>query len=141
MEILADRIADTFVCRLVWERLGYKPNGNDNNLWEAGPTTPLYWSEKFIQAPEIITTRSASIHLTRSIPKEYKQALKDVLHFKGYVIGELYPRRTRRATAVNWLLAWALSQDVSLPSCGEVPSLFDPPSNPLNGHPGDPIVN
>ncbi len=43
--------------------------------------------------------------LTRSIAKEHKQLLKEQLGFGGYTIGELYPRRTRRATAVNWLLA------------------------------------
>jgi hypothetical protein len=44
--------------------------------------------------------------LTRSIPAAHKQLLKQELGFKGYQVGELVPRRTRRATAVSWLLAW-----------------------------------
>ena len=42
----------------------------------------LYWSEKFEKAPQIISERPASVHLTRSIPKDYKQGLKNFLNFK-----------------------------------------------------------
>jgi len=37
--------------------------------------------------------------------------LKNFLNFKGYKINELYPRRTRRATAVNWLIYWAIESN------------------------------
>ncbi len=137
LEILADHVTDDFVCKLIWERLGYEPKQENSNDFIAGATTPTYWKEKFFEAPLLISKRSASVHLTRSIPKEYKQALKEYLNFKGYSIGELFPRRTRRATAVNWLLAWTLSRQEKLPKSGPLPSLFEAPLSPLRGHPGD----
>ena len=103
VEILSDRTSDTFVCKLIWERLDYKPIKPSPGIWVAGETTPKYWSKEFPQAPELIAQRKPSVKLTRSIPKEYKQLLKQRLNFTGYHIRELYPRRTRRATAVNWL--------------------------------------
>ena len=98
--ILEDKVSDVFVCKLVWERLFYTKETTLNN-WVSSALTPSYWSEKYEKAPQIISERKASVHLTRSIPKEYKQGLKNFLNFKGYKINELYPRRTRRATAVN----------------------------------------
>ena len=105
--VLEDKVSDLFVCELVWERLFYKKVLPDND-WVPSALTPSYWSEKFLKAPQIISERTASVHLTRSIPKDYKQGLKNLLNFKGYKIDELYPRRTRRATAVNWLIYWAI---------------------------------
>ncbi len=138
MEILADRISDQFVSELVWERLGYKKkNPDDSELWIASLATPVYWSNKFPKSPEIIAKRTASVHLTRSIPKEYKQSLKKYLNFGGYRINELFPRKTRRATAVNWLLALLAAQDERLLATGPLPELLEPPLNPVNGHPGD----
>ena len=139
-EILDDHITDDFVCRLIWERLGYQKKGDSSNNFSAGLNTPDYWSSKFPEAPLLIAKRSAAVHLTRSIPKEFKQSLKKHLNFEGYLIGELFPRRTRRATAVNWLLAWTLSQKEDLPKTGPLPSLLQEPSNPLLGHPGDPPI-
>jgi len=101
--VLEDRVSDVFVCELVWERLFYTRE-IPTNTWFTSALTPTYWSEKFEKAPQIISERKASVHLTRSIPKEHKQGLKNFLNFKGYKINELYPRRTRRATAVNWLI-------------------------------------
>ena len=75
--------------------------------------------------------------LTRSIAKEHKQLLKEQLGFAGYRIGELYPRRTRRATAVNWLLAHLAELGEPLPATGPVPPLLDQPADPVLGHPGD----
>ena len=43
------------------------------------------------EAPELIAERPASVRLTRSVPKEHKQLLKQQLNFAGYRIGELYP--------------------------------------------------
>ena len=43
------------------------------------------------QAPQVIAQRPASVRLTRSIAKPYKQLLKQQLAFGGYRIGELYP--------------------------------------------------
>jgi hypothetical protein len=85
----------------------------------------------------VISVRPASVQLTRSIPHEHKQLLKEQLKFAGYRIGELYPRRTRRATAVNWLLAWLASREQLLAEEGPLPPLLDAPLNPVSGHPGD----
>ena len=88
----------------------------------------------------MIATRPASVRLTRSIPREFKQLLKQQLQFSGYRIGELYPRRTRRATVVNWLLAWMAADGQALPDEGPLPPLLEPPADPVQGHPGDPPV-
>ena len=105
--VLEDNVSDVFVCELIWERLFYVRQSSISE-WISSEFTPSYWSEKFVKAPQIISERLASVHLTRSIPKVYKQGLKNFLGFKGYKINELYPRRTRRATAVNWLIYWAI---------------------------------
>ena len=108
--VLEDKVSDIFVCELVWERLFYKREIL-SNAWFPSALTPTYWSEKFIEAPQIISERIASVHLTRIIPKEHKQGLKNFLNFKGYKINELYPRRSRRATVVIWLIYWAIDND------------------------------
>lgn len=105
--------------------------------WTAGPATPPDWAEAFPVAPELIATRPASVRLTRSIAAEHKQLLKQQLGFAGYRIGELYPRRTRRATAVNWLLAQLAERGEPLPELGPLPPLLEPPLDPVQGHPGD----
>jgi len=137
--VLEDKVSDVFVCELVWERLFYTRKKTLNN-WVASALTPNYWSEQFKNAPQIISERIASVHLTRSIPKEYKQGLKNFLNFKGYKINELYPRRTRRTTAVNWLIYWALENDSFTNDKDVIPSPISPPVNPLKGHFGDPEI-
>ncbi len=134
--VLADRISDRFVAELVWQRLGYQPGP----VWRAGPETPAAWAEAFPEAPQLIAERPASVRLTRSIPAVYKQLLKEQLGFGGYRIGELYPRRTRRATAANWLLADLAQRGELLPDEGPLPELLEPPVDPVVGHPGDPPV-
>ncbi|MEB3318344.1 MAG: DUF1823 family protein [Cyanobacteriota bacterium] len=158
--VLADRTSDRFVCLLVWRRLGYAPAGveaggadalgGDGPIdtpaeapalpWLAGATTPPAWAEAFPQAPEVIAERPASVALTRSVPAVHKQLLKEWLGFGGYRIGELHPRRTRRATAVNWLLAHLAERGEPLPETGPLPPLLEPPLDPRLGHPGDPPV-
>ncbi|MGB5133612.1 MAG: DUF1823 family protein [Prochlorococcaceae cyanobacterium] len=133
--VLADRISDRFVCELIWPRLGYLPDGS--GTWSAGPATDAAWREPFPIEPQFIAQRPPSVALTRSIPKQYKQLLKEQLGFAGYRIGELYPRRTRRATAVNWLLAQLAGRDERLPDTGPLPELLEAPANPVAGHPGD----
>ena len=135
--VLTDRLSDRFVAELVWERLEYRRQFDGNGPWLAGPQTPEPWSVAFPEAPEVVATRPASVALTRSIPREHKQLLKEQLRFAGYRIGELYPRRTRRATVVSWLLAWLADRGDALPSAGPLPELLDPPANPVQGHPGD----
>ena len=137
--VLEDRVSDVFVCELVWERLFYTREITLNN-WVSSALTPIYWSEKFVKAPQIISERKASVHLTRSIPKEYKQGLKNFLNFKGYKINELYPRRTRRATAVNWLIYWANENNCFSNDTAAIPSPTSPPVNPVKGHFGDPEI-
>ena len=137
--ILEDKVSDVFVCELVWERLFYTREITLNN-WVSSTLTPSYWSEKFEKSPQIISERRASVHLTRSIPKEHKQGLKNFLNFKGYKINELYPRRTRRATAVNWLIYWAIENDCFSNNSDVLPSQSSPPFNPVKGHFGDPEI-
>ena len=137
--ILDDHLSDVFVCELIWERLFYS-KGKKIEDWLSSEYTPSYWSEKYNKAPQIISERAASIHLTRSIPKNHKQGLKKNLNFKGYKINELYPRRTRRATAVNWLIYWTFEFDYSLNDSDDLPELSSSPSNPAAGHNGDPEI-
>ncbi len=137
--VLEDKVSDVFVCELVWERLFYIKETTLNN-WVSSALTPSYWSEKFVKAPQIISERKASVHLTRSIPKEHKQGLKNFLNFKGYKINELYPRRTRRATALNWLIYWAFKNDCFSNDNEVIPFPSSPPANPAKGHFGDPEI-
>ena len=138
--ILEDKVSDRFVCELIWERLFYKKE-NDTDHWYASYKTPVYWSSLFHQAPLVISERKASVYLTRSIDKINKQGLKDVLGFSGYKISELYPRRTRRATAVNWLIYWARSSGYVISEFGQSPALLEPPLHPAIGHPNDLPIN
>ena len=133
--VLADRVSDRFVCELIWPRLGYVPDGS--GTWSAGPAVDAAWREPFPIEPQFIAERPPSVALTRSIAKQHKQLLKEQLGFAGYRIGELYPRRTRRATAVNWLLAHLAERGEPLPETGPLPQLLPEPADPVAGHPGD----
>ena len=137
--VLEDKVSDVFLCELIWERLFYtkEPPIND---WVPSSLTPNYWAGKFLKAPQIISERIASVHLTRSIPKKHKQGLKNFLNFKGYKINELYPRRTRRATAVNWLIYWAIENNCFSKDTAVIPTPSSPPVNPSKGHFGDPEI-
>ena len=137
--ILDDQVSDVFVCELIWERLFYIKETSTKD-WKSSKYTLSYWSEKYNKAPQIISERGASIHLTRSIPKEHKQGLKNILDFKGYKINELYPRRTRRATAVNWLIFWGIESKSMFKENDKLPILSSPPFNPTHGHKGDPEI-
>ena len=133
--VLADRTSDRFVCELIWPRLGYELDGS--GTWSAGPATSAGWREQFPIEPQFIAERPPSVALTRSIAKAHKQLLKEQLGFAGYRLGELYPRRTRRATAVNWLLAHLAERGEPLPEIGPLPQLLAAPADPVAGHPGD----
>ena len=137
--ILEDKVSDVFVCELVWERLFYTKELSTND-WAFSALTPSYWSDKFEKAPQIISERIASVHLTRSIPKEHKQGLKNFLNFKGYKINELYPRRTRRSTAVNWLIYWSIESNSFSIKEDKLPAVSSPSVNPAIGHLGDPEI-
>ncbi|HEY9632972.1 MAG TPA: DUF1823 family protein [Coleofasciculaceae cyanobacterium] len=102
--ILQEEIDDDTVNRLVWYCLGYRYDSVDQK-WDVTKVSPE-WKEEYPEPPNFIESRPATVKLTRSIPSENKQMLKEQLGFKGYKIGEFGPRQTRRATAANWLLSY-----------------------------------
>jgi Domain of unknown function (DUF1823) len=101
--ILKDEIPDEAVNRILWDCLGYRCLANGK--WDASDVD-TDWSEQYPEPPDFIGSRPATVKLTRSIPPEHKQLLKEQLGFKGYTVNELNPNRTRRATAVSWLLSY-----------------------------------
>ena len=101
--ILNDTVDDTTVNALVWQCLGYRYDGAGN--WDTTAVAPD-WREQYLEPPNFIDSRPATIKLTRSILPAHKQLLKEKLGFKGYKVHELNPRLTRRATAANWLLGY-----------------------------------
>lgn len=102
--ILNDEINDATVNRLVWHCLGYRYE-DATGQWDTTGVS-AEWQQEYPEPPDFIESRQATVKLTRSIPQENKQLLKEQLGFKGYKIGEFGPRQTRRATAANWLLSY-----------------------------------
>jgi hypothetical protein len=102
--ILNDKIGDAIVNQLVWHYLGYRYDSSIAK-WDNSQVTSE-WRDDYPEPPDFIDSRPATVKLTRAIPKENKQILKEKLGFKGYKIGEFGPRQTRRATAANWLLSY-----------------------------------
>ena len=100
--ILKEEIDDETVNKLVWHYLGYRYD-EATNSWDNSQVASD-WGEAYPEPPDFIANRPPTVKLTRSIPKENKQLLKEKLGFKGYKIGDFGPRQTRRATAANWLL-------------------------------------
>lgn len=101
--ILNEELSDQTVNQLVWRSLGYRYDA-EANQWDTSQVDPA-WVEKYPAPPDFIASRPATVQLTRSIPKENKQLLKEQLGFKGYSVDQLVPRLTRRATMANWLLS------------------------------------
>ena len=106
--ILNDEIDDATVNQLVWNCLGYRYDA-PANLWDITEVAQE-WCNEYLEPPDFIDSRPATVKLTRSIPPENKQLLKE-LGFVGYKIGEFGPRQTRRATAANWLLSYMKSKN------------------------------
>ncbi|MBW4676940.1 MAG: DUF1823 family protein [Desmonostoc geniculatum HA4340-LM1] len=102
--ILNEELDDATVNQLLWHYLGYRYNSSTGQ-WDTSQVAPE-WQDEYPQPPDFIDSRPATVKLTRSIPTENKQSLKQKLGFKGYKIGEFGPRQTRRATAANWLLSY-----------------------------------
>jgi hypothetical protein len=102
--ILKEEIDDDTVNKLVWYYLGYRYD-SATSQWNRTEVSSE-WKEEYPEPPNFIESRPATVKLTRSIPPENKQLLKEQLGFKGYKIGEFGPRQTRRATAANWLLSY-----------------------------------
>ncbi|MBD2294941.1 DUF1823 family protein [Anabaena sphaerica FACHB-251] len=104
--IINDTIDDTTVNQLVWYHLGYRYDST-TETWDTTQASPE-WRDEYPQPINFLDSRPATMKLTRSIPQENKQLLKEKLGFKGYKIGDFGPRQTRRATAANWLLSYML---------------------------------
>jgi Domain of unknown function (DUF1823) len=102
--IINESITDPQVNQILWHYLGYHYNRIENT-WDLSQVTPE-WLSVYPTPPDFIASRPATVKLTRSIPPQHKQLLKEQLGFKGYKLGEFGPRQTRRATAVSWLLAY-----------------------------------
>lgn len=105
--IINESISDLQVNQLLWYYLGYRYDRAENS-WDLSHVAPE-WHEVYPTPPDFIASRPATVKLTRSIPPQHKQLLKEQLGFKGYKIGEFGPRQTRRATAASWLLAYMAS--------------------------------
>jgi Domain of unknown function (DUF1823) len=108
--ILNEEIEDAVVNQLVWHYLGYRYD-EVNQAWDLSQVVED-WGEKYPEPPDFIENRPPTVKLTRSIPQENKQLLKEKLGFKGYKLGEFGPRQTRRATAANWLLSYLESHKI-----------------------------
>ncbi|MBR8828735.1 MAG: DUF1823 family protein [Gomphosphaeria aponina SAG 52.96 = DSM 107014] len=102
--IINEEIDDATVNELVWHYLGYRYDTASEN-WDSSNVAED-WQKEYPVPPDFIANRPPIVKLTRSIPQENKQLLKEKLGFKGYKIGEFGPRQTRRATAANWLLGY-----------------------------------
>ena len=109
-QILEEKIDDDTVNQLVWYYLGYRYD-EETQKWDNSDVED-YWTEDYPTPPDFIANRPPNVKLTRSIPKENKQMLKEELAFKGYKIGEFGPRQTRRATMANWLLGYMKSHNL-----------------------------
>lgn len=110
-KILREEIDDATVNQLVWYYLGYRYDDN-SQTWDNSNVAEA-WQE-YDEPPDFIANRPPTVKLTRSIPKENKQLLKEKLGFQGYKIGEFGPRQTRRATAANWLLNYMQHQGMNV---------------------------
>ena len=102
--ILRDEIDDATANQLVWQTLGYQYDDRAQQ-WDA-TQADARWQADYPSPPDFIESRPATVKLTRSIPQPNKQLLKEELGFEGYKVNELVPRKTRRATMVNWLLSY-----------------------------------
>jgi hypothetical protein len=102
--ILNDELEDATVNQLVWQTLGYCYD-EARQQWDSTAVSED-WRSTYPEPPDFIASRPATVKLTRSIPPENKQLLKEELGFPGYQVNELVPRKTRRATMVNWLLSY-----------------------------------
>jgi hypothetical protein len=111
--ILNESITDLQVNQILWHYLGYHYD-RSGHTWNVSEVAPE-WVETYPTPPDFIASRPATVKLTRSIPAEHKQLLKEQLGFKGYKIGDFGPRQTRRATAASWLLAYMVDNPEPTP--------------------------
>ncbi len=111
-DIINDALDDAATNQLVWHCLGYRYN-QATDEWDASGVAAV-WREEYPEPPNFIESRPATVKLTRSIPPENKQLLKEKLGFQGYTVDQLTPRKTRRATIANWLLSYLQQQGVDV---------------------------
>lgn len=105
-QILDDQVDDATVNAWVLQSLGFRWDP-ETQSWDP---SQAQWQGEGI--PDFIQSRPDVVKLTRAIPPAHKQLLKEILHFPGYQVHELTPRKTRRATAANWLLhVWKTRQE------------------------------
>ncbi len=109
-KIIKEEIDDSIVNQLLWYYLGYVYNETEKK-WDISQVADE-WKQEYPEPPDFILNRPPTVKLTRSIPKENKQLLKEKLGFQGYKIGEFGPRQTRRATAANWLLSYMIINEL-----------------------------
>mmetsp|Transcript_6845 Transcript_6845/g.9610 ORF Transcript_6845/g.9610 Transcript_6845/m.9610 type:complete len:234 (+) Transcript_6845:38-739(+) len=117
LKILAEVSNEEDANVLVWKCLGYRYDSQTDS-WTADEVFPK-WREKYPSPPDFIgvtkvherevdePVKLAIQALSRSVPMEYKQSLKEHLlwyGFSGFKLDELTPNRTRRAQVTNFLL-------------------------------------
>lgn len=119
MAIINGETPDAWVNEIVRTFLGWRQmedgtwnNENVQDVWKKSypQEPPDFIGKEGDYTPETDKpVKFANQNLTRSIPPPYKQQLKPVMKpfgFSGWKIKDLTPNRTRRATAVNWMLYW-----------------------------------
>ena len=91
LEILADHITDSFVTKLVWERLAYKANGLSDGIWLAGGNGTLLVSQDGGESWKADPVGDVQ-------PSNFIRILfegSDTKGIKGFVLGE-------RGTLLRW---------------------------------------
>lgn len=126
-QILHEAIDDATVNQLLWQALGYRYDA-EGDRWDSTHCIGD-WGESYPHPPDFIGERPPTVKLTRSIPGDQKQLLKEYLGFQGYRIGEFGPRQTRRATAVSWFLSYLKAQN-------QLPEVAPPPPENQKPHIG-----
>lgn len=123
MGMVHGEVPEARINEVVRNLLGWR--GDDSSGWDAS-AVPQAWSEKYGENPPDFIgdpndyspakdrpVKMAMQKLTRDITDPYKRGLKE-FGFKGYKIHELTPNKTRRATAVNWILYYLKSRKVGI---------------------------
>ena len=119
LAIILGEMPDAWVNEILLTLLGWRRA--DDEKWD-NSNVPDEWRKPYPDSPPDfigsptnyspaidLPVKRAMQKLNRTIEPESKQQLKQILKphgFKGWKINELTPNRTRRATAVNYILFW-----------------------------------
>lgn len=119
MGLVRQDVPDEWVNEIARTLLGWRRTSDGR--WDAA-NVPPEWAKSyphdppdFIGSPDDYSpqrdmpVRKAGQKLSLSVPGPYKQILKEVLRphgFRGWLIKDLTPNRTRRAVVSNWILYW-----------------------------------